>query len=61
MERMLMYSIVVPFYNEQECIGETYRRLTAVMDVTGERYELVFVNDGSRDLSPDIETIVRNP
>jgi dolichol-phosphate mannosyltransferase len=54
MEREMTVSIVVPFYNEQECMEETYRRLTAVMESTGERYELIFVNDGSRDLSPGI-------
>jgi glycosyltransferase involved in cell wall biosynthesis len=54
MKREMMYSVVIPFFNEQECIGETYRRLKAVMDATEERYELVFVNDGSSDLSPAI-------
>ncbi len=44
-----MYSIVVPLYNEQEVIGETYKRLKAVMDGLGEPYELIFINDGSRD------------
>jgi dolichol-phosphate mannosyltransferase len=44
-----VYSVVVPLYNEQEVIGEAYRRLTEVMEKTGEAYELVFVNDGSRD------------
>lgn len=44
-----MYSVVVPMYNEEEVARETYRRLKAVMDSLGEPYELVFVNDGSRD------------
>lgn len=42
-------SVVVPLYNEQEVILESYRRLKEVMDGTGESYELIFVNDGSRD------------
>lgn len=42
-------SVVVPLYNEQEVIGESYRRLKEVMDGSGEDYELIFVNDGSRD------------
>ncbi len=42
-------SVVVPLYNEQEVIGESYRRLKEVMDAAGEDYELIFVNDGSRD------------
>src|SRR5580658_5124882 len=43
------YSIVVPFYNEQENIPPLYVKLTEVMDAIGERYELVFVDDGSKD------------
>ncbi len=47
------YSVVVPVYNEEACIEETYRRLSGVMERTQERYELVFVNDGSRDRSAE--------
>lgn len=43
------YSIVVPFYNEQENVSPLYMKLTEVMDALGEPYELVFVDDGSRD------------
>jgi glycosyltransferase involved in cell wall biosynthesis len=43
------YSIVVPFYNEQENIPPLYMKLTEVMDAIGEPYELVFVDDGSKD------------
>ena len=46
---MPKYSIVVPFHNEQESIAELYDRLTAVMESAGESFELVFVDDGSRD------------
>ncbi len=42
-------SVVVPVYNEEEVINESYRRLTEVLEQTGETYELIFVNDGSRD------------
>jgi glycosyltransferase involved in cell wall biosynthesis len=45
----IRYSIVVPFYNEQENISPLYVKLTEVMDAIGERYELVFVDDGSKD------------
>src|SRR5712691_10600298 len=45
----IQYSIVVPFYNEQENIPPLYMKLTEVMDGIGEPYELVFVDDGSRD------------
>jgi glycosyltransferase involved in cell wall biosynthesis len=43
------YSIVVPFFNEQENIPPLYMKITEVMDAIGESYELVFVDDGSRD------------
>ncbi|MBO5417560.1 MAG: glycosyltransferase family 2 protein [Clostridia bacterium] len=42
-------SVVVPVFNEEEVINETYKRLTEVMQSTGESYEIIFVNDGSRD------------
>jgi len=49
-----LYSVVVPAYNEEEVIGETYKRLTAVMQGMGEPYEIIFVNDGSRDKTAEI-------
>lgn len=48
---MIKYSIVVPVYNEEEVIMETYRRLTEIMEQTKEEYEILFINDGSRDLT----------
>jgi glycosyltransferase involved in cell wall biosynthesis len=48
-EPALKYSIVVPFFNEQENVPPLYMKLTEVMDALGEPYELVFVDDGSRD------------
>lgn len=53
---MIRYSIVVPLYNEELVISETYRRLTEVMQTTGEEYEIVFVNDGSRDRTEKMAT-----
>lgn len=43
------YSVVVPFYNEAASAEELYRRIVAVMDALGKPYEMVFVDDGSRD------------
>src|ERR1700726_383144 len=48
-ESTIRYSVVVPFFNEQENIPPLYRKITEVMDAIGEPYELVFVDDGSRD------------
>lgn len=47
-------SIVVPFYNEEENIEELYHRLKEVLDGLGRSYELIFVDDGSRDRTPEI-------
>ena len=44
-----VYSVVIPCYNEEAVITESYRRLSDVMRGMQEPYELVFVNDGSRD------------
>ena len=49
MNRTVKYSIVVPLYNEQENVTPLYVRLTQVMDELDQRYEMVFIDDGSRD------------
>lgn len=51
---MVKYSIVVPAFNEQEVLEETYKRLTEVMEQTKENYEIIFINDGSRDRTYEI-------
>ena len=48
------YSVVIPIFNEELIINETYSRLKEVMDKTNEPYELIFVNDGSNDSSHKI-------
>src|SRR5690606_26041679 len=45
-------SIVVPLYNEFEVITILYERLKAVLDSLEMSYELVLVDDGSRDGTP---------
>ena len=45
----LFISVIVPCFNEEPVIGVTYQRLTAVMRGHFGRYELLFINDGSRD------------
>lgn len=54
MKEKIIYSVVVPLYNEELVIKESYRRLKRVMDSTKEGYEIVFINDGSRDRTKDI-------
>jgi glycosyltransferase involved in cell wall biosynthesis len=54
MNKHVRYSIVIPVFNEEAVIDQTYQRLKQVMDTTRETYELLFVNDGSRDNTADI-------
>jgi glycosyltransferase involved in cell wall biosynthesis len=42
-------SVVVPCYNEEEVLPACHARLTAVLAQLGMAYEIVYVNDGSRD------------
>lgn len=44
-------SIVIPVYNEEEGLAALFARLYPVLDGLHEPYEIVFVNDGSRDRS----------
>jgi glycosyltransferase involved in cell wall biosynthesis len=47
---MILHSIVIPAYNEQEVIQDTFQRLEQLFpDNDQSRYEFIFVNDGSRD------------
>lgn len=42
-------SVIIPVFNETEVIDVTYKRMKSVMDGIEMEYELIFVNDGSRD------------
>lgn len=46
----MLLSVVIPCYNEQEVLRATHERLTGVLaGLSTLDYELIFVNDGSRD------------
>ena len=47
-------SVVAPCFNEEGVLHELYRRIRQVLDGSGETWELVLVNDGSRDRTPEI-------
>lgn len=49
MSEAIKFSIVVPVFNEEKVLPETYRRLHEVMEGLNEPYEIIFVNDGSSD------------
>src|SRR3990167_4093851 len=42
-------SVVIPVYNEEAGLAKLYARLYPALDALGIAYEIVFVNDGSRD------------
>ena len=50
----IKYSIIVPVFNEEEVIQQTYQRLITVMDSSDAPYELLFINDGSKDRTEEI-------
>ena len=47
-------SVVVPCYNEEEVVSATHARLSTVLAAITPDYELVFVDDGSRDRTADL-------
>jgi glycosyltransferase involved in cell wall biosynthesis len=59
-ENSLAYSIVVPLFNEQESVTPLYVKIIDVMDAIGEPYEIVFVDDGSRDGTFRVLTEISN-
>jgi len=44
-------SVVIPVYNEEAVLPALFARLYPALDALGRSYEIVFVNDGSRDRS----------
>lgn len=53
-ERRPILSVVVPVYNEQDVLEEFHARLSEVLRANLESYEIIYVNDGSRDESLEI-------
>jgi len=44
-------SVVIPVYNEEAGLAQLFERLYPALDALGVRYEIVFIDDGSRDKS----------
>ena len=49
MDREAMISVVIPVYNEEANLPQLFERLRPAMQKTGKSYEVIFVDDGSRD------------
>ncbi len=54
MPATLYLSVVIPVYNEEKSLPLMYERLFPVLDGIGKPYEVIFVNDGSRDRSQTV-------
>lgn len=53
-ESSIVYSVIIPVYNEEEVLETTWKRLTGTMRSVDGAYELLFVDDGSKDATPGI-------
>lgn len=42
-------SVIVPLYNEEDCVTPLYEAIVKAVDTTGLEYEMLFVDDGSKD------------
>ena len=51
MPELPQLSVVIPVYNEEASLPDLFARLYPALDALGVRYEVIFVNDGSRDRS----------
>jgi undecaprenyl-phosphate 4-deoxy-4-formamido-L-arabinose transferase len=49
MDKEAMISLVIPVYNEEANLSHLLERLRRVMQKMGKSYEIIFVDDGSRD------------
>src|SRR6187431_2574194 len=47
-------SAVVPVFNEEENLRELHERLSRALEATGHPWEIVYVDDGSKDRSMEI-------
>ena len=56
-------SVVIPVYNEEPGLGALFGRLYPALDALGIRFEVIFINDGSRDRSAQLlaEQFERRP
>lgn len=45
----LAYSVVIPLFNDAKILPELHQRVSAVMQALDQAYEIIYVDDGSRD------------
>lgn len=54
MDAPVELSVILPVFNEQECIEATLRELDGALARLGRSYEIIAVNDGSTDRTPEL-------
>ena len=52
----VLLSVVVPVFNEEDSLPELWEALSSVLNEHYERWEMIFVDDGSSDGSADFLT-----
>ncbi|MBA4347963.1 MAG: glycosyltransferase [Clostridiales bacterium] len=48
-----MLSLIIPVFNEQEVLHDSFARMDTAVQTTGYEYEIIYVDDGSRDHTLD--------
>ena len=48
---MKLLSVIVPVYNEEKMVPRTAAVISDILDKAKIDYEIIFVNDGSKDMS----------
>lgn len=50
-DNKIMFSVVIPLYNEEKSLEELYKRITLTLQPLSDSFEIIFVDDGSTDNS----------
>lgn len=51
---MVKYSVIIPVYNEEKVLDACYKEIVKLTEKFDDSFEIIFVNDGSRDTSLEI-------
>lgn len=46
-----LLSVIIPAYNEEQMIARTIKKISGVLNTADIAFEILFVNDGSKDLT----------
>ena len=60
MSNQINISIVVPIFNEEESIGQLVSEVLNAMKTSKENFEIILVNDGSKDKTGQILDVIKS-